>query len=392
MATSTFRFRAPIARRIADPLFKKKHGTERHLFLVPVREIPNDMPLDPNARRPNTNKRVYKKVEQSLLNKDGEPGTFHLKNKGLTIVAKSVEQVGDDLYDVKMVDGLHGVLDGGHTYDLITKHKGKPHLPEEQFVQVEVRVGIPEEWIPEMARGLNTSVQVQDMSLDNLAGAFEWIKEYLEKESYYGEIAWSENDPGEYDARDIVSIMYMFNVDLFPNNKDDLPVAAYEKKSLALKAFEEDPESFKRMKPILKDLLLLHDTIAKEARDLWNEGTPGGHGGKLAFMDEKNGKDFYFCFTSEEGPYRLFDGALYPILGAFRWFVELDQKTKKMRWKNGFKAVLKSWRKNAAELLRLTKQTSDQLGRNPNAVGKSRTFWAAMHTRVSRNDLLEQQA
>jgi hypothetical protein len=392
LATSTFQFRAPIARRIIDPNFKKIHGTERHLFLVPVQEVPDDLPLDPNARRPNTNKRVYKKVEQSLLNKGVEPGTFHLKNHGLIIVARSVKQLADeDHYEVKLGDG-HGILDGGHTYQLITKHKKIGDLPENQYVQIEVRIGLPDEWIPELSGGLNTSVQVQDMSLDHLAGAFDWIKKDLESEPYFKEIAWSENDPGAYDARDIISLMYLFNVDLYPNDQDDLPIAAYEKKSEALKAFERDADNFKRMRPILKDILELHDTIAKQARDIWNESKQDAKAGRLAFMDEGNGKDFKFHFIQESGPYQLYDGALYPILGAFRWYVERDAKTQKMRWRKGFKEVLKAWQKNGAQLLRLTKATSDQLGRNPNAIGKSRPHWTSLHTTLSRNDLLAQQA
>src|SRR6266480_1276837 len=275
MASSTFRFNAPIARRIIDPNFKKTHGLERHLFLVPVRDIPEDLPLDPNARRPNTNKRVYKKVEQSLLDKGVEPGTFHLKNHGIIVVARSVKQLAEDenMYEVKLGDG-HGVLDGGHTYKLITKHNKIGDLPENQYVQVEVRVGVPDDWIPELSGGLNTSVQVQDMSLDHLAGAFDWIKKALADEPYFNEIAWSENDPGAYDARDLISLMYLFNIDLFPNDQDELPIAAYEKKSEALKAFENDADHFKRMRPILKDILKLYDTIAKEARDIWNDSKP----------------------------------------------------------------------------------------------------------------------
>ena len=49
-----------------------------------------------------------------------ENGFFHLKNKGITIVAESVEQKGDNIYEVKMLENHHGILDGGHTYKLIT--------------------------------------------------------------------------------------------------------------------------------------------------------------------------------------------------------------------------------------------------------------------------------
>src|ERR1700674_4008615 len=100
-----FTFTAPLARRIPDPLFKNAYGLERHLFVVPVRTMPPDVPLDPNARRPNTNRRVYRLVEESLLNKSGEPGTFHLKNKGITIIARRVEARGDDKYDVFLNPG-----------------------------------------------------------------------------------------------------------------------------------------------------------------------------------------------------------------------------------------------------------------------------------------------
>ena len=77
---------APLARRIPDPNFKDSNGVERHLFTVPVKLLPKGFPLDPNARRPKTSRRVYQKVKDSLMNKDCEPGTFHLKNKGITVV------------------------------------------------------------------------------------------------------------------------------------------------------------------------------------------------------------------------------------------------------------------------------------------------------------------
>ena len=66
--------------------------------------------------------------------------------------------------------------------------------------------------MPEIAGGLNTSVQVQDMSLDNLEGLFEWIKDELKSEPYFERIAWKENQPGEFDARDIVSLLTKLNI------------------------------------------------------------------------------------------------------------------------------------------------------------------------------------
>lgn len=392
MADTSFRFRPTYARRIPDPNFKNTHNAEKHIFLMPVGELPSGIGLDPNARNPNIRKRVYRQVEESLLNKDeSEPGTFHLKNKGIVMIAATVQQVGDNKYDVTMQTGVHGIVDGGHTYALIQKNRTDGALPENQYVFVEVRVGIPNDWIRDIASGLNTSVQVQPMSLDHLAGAFEWIKKELKPEPYYQVIAWSENDPGEYDARDIISMLYILNAELFPNDKDDHPVAGYEKKSLVLKEFENKGTSFERMKPILKDIVRLHDIIRLEARHLYNKET-GGKGGRLIFVDHRKRGKFVFPFTGAEDDYRLMNGALYPMLAAFRWYVEFDPVTLKMCWRDSFKDVVQAWRGLGAELMRATNHTSNELGRNPNAIGKSRNHWSNLHARIAKHDLMARQA
>ena len=57
-------------------------------------------------------------------------------------------------------------------------------------------------------------------------------------------------------------------IDEFPNNVTEHPVMAYEKKSKALELFAHKPEAFEKVRPILQELLKLHDTISLEARDL----------------------------------------------------------------------------------------------------------------------------
>jgi hypothetical protein len=81
-------------------------------------------------------------------------------------------------------------------------------------------------------------------------------------------------------------------------------------------------------------------------------------------------------------------GALYPILGAFRWFVVLDPKTLQVTWRDGFDSVKEAWGRDGPDLLKATKQMSDELGRNPNAIGKSRPHWANLHTIMAKKDLM----
>jgi len=384
---NTATFAATTARRLPDPNFKELYSMERHLLVVPVRSLPRGVPLDPNARKPKTSKRVYQKVRESLFNKDCEPGTFHLKNKGITIIAQKVTSKDNDQYEIAMLDGVHGIVDGGHTYTLITEAQGSEDLPEEQYVNVEVRVGVPDTWIPEIAGGLNTSVQVQDMSLDNLAGAFDWIQNELNNEPYFDQIAWSENDPGEFDARDLVALMTMFNVQLHPNDSDEHPVFAYEKKSRALSEYEKHMDAFKLMQGMLKDILRFHDIVRSEYYAIWNEGIDGGKAGNLAFSEKKRKGTWILPFAGKKTEYRMVNGALYPILAAFRWHVETDQLTGEIRWRDGFPAIISAWHDCALPLLKATHEMSNSLGRNPQSVGKSRPHWGNLHNLVAKRDL-----
>jgi hypothetical protein len=383
--TAVFTFRTKFARRVPDPVFGEEFNMERHFFFVAVQDVPPGLPMDPNARVPNIRRTVYKEVRESLLANDGR---FHLKHKGITIVAAGVEKKNDHLYAVNLPSG-HGILDGGHTYTLITQEQENGRLPENQFVKFEIITRAPNDWIPEMAGGLNTSVQVQDMSLDNLKDLFEWIKEIINDEKYAQDIAWRENEDKEFDARDIVSILTCFNIDEFPNDiSDTQPVIAYEKKSAALKLYEEKIESYKKLAPIVKDILTLYDLIRADARDHWNEA--GGSFGNLAFVEHRN-KGFYLPFAGRKVDYRLSTGALYPILAAFRWMVETDKKSNSFQWRGGFSAIEHLWRESATELLKMTKQASEELGRNPNAIGKSRNHWANLFARVAMRDLLSRR-
>jgi hypothetical protein len=379
MPKQTFLLPAAIARRAPDPVFAEDHGITRHILFVPVRNVPNGIPMDANARLPNIDRHVYREVEDSLLNKDVVEGTFHLKHKGITVLAEKVEQDGKDMYGVT-ISSSQGIVDGGHTYELIKKHLVEGDLPENQFVKFEILTHIPQEWIPEIAGGLNTSVQVQAMSLANLAEKFEWIKEELHEEPYFKKISWKENEEGDIDARDIISFMTCFNIDQFPNNKDTHPIVAYERKSLALQLFLKYPDTYKRLRPILKNILVLHDTIRRDSREYWND--TGGKFGHFAFVEQRK-KGFTFPFTGEQSEFRLMNGALFPMLAAFRWMVEEDPKTKKIRWKGGFREVLRLWRSCAHELVKATKQANDEYGRNPNAIGKSRSHWSNLYRNVA---------
>jgi hypothetical protein len=146
----------------------------------------------------------------------------------------------------------------------------------------------------------------------------------------------------------------------------------------------EHAENYKRLRPILNDILILHDTVSAQGRDLYNEGG-GKKGGKLKFMEGvKSKKIFQFPFIGEEREYRLSGGALIPMIGAFRAAVEIDSGSGNIVWRRGFAEILKLWQQTAKDLMEATQETSEELGRNPNAIGKSKKHWAFLHNLVFR--------
>ena len=324
----SFIFKVRFARTIPDPAF---NGLKRHIFVVPVQSLPEGLPTESNARSQNTRTQVARKIRDSLFNIDCESGTFHLKNNGITIIAASVKRStqDDSMYKVEMEDD-QGIIDGGHTYRIIVDALAGADLPE-QFVTVEVLIGVEGNWIPDISSGRNTSVQVQPISLDNLAGKFDWMKDELRHEPYFDEIAWSENDPGEFDARDLVALLCLFNIDIHSNDAESHPLYAYSQKAQALKRFAKNPRSFEKMRSILRDILQLHDTIRHDYLSIWNS-QHGGRAGGMSISENKRKGEWKFIFSGNTSEYRMVNGALYPILGAFRWFVETHPKSGLAYW------------------------------------------------------------
>jgi hypothetical protein len=394
MTATKIVLRPAFARRIPDPVFQADPTIVHHIFWVPAHTLVDDLSYGPNARRPNIRKHVYRKVDESLMNESCLPDTFHLKNLGISINAHAVTKLSDNEFEVDLPDPeQHGVLNGGHTLELITRRIKDGSIPRNQFLKVEVRTGVPATWLAEVAGGLNTALQVEDMSLDDLKGAFEWIKGDLRTEPYFGTIAWSENDKGEYDARDLVSLLTCFHIGRYPNDQGVHPIEAYEKKSKALDAFRDDFENtngteFLRLRGIMKDIFRLHDIIQIEFAPTHMKN--GGKPRALGIMDKKpedGPATFPFIFTGKTAKLRLQTGALYPILAAFRWMVDEDEKGL-YRWRGGFDNVLARWKDTTPELIRKTLERSRELGANSNAIGKSRTHWDTLHQTVAFRDLM----
>jgi hypothetical protein len=391
---STILLRPRFVRRLPDPFYNSTHGTERHIFFIAVADVPNGISLEPAPRNPKVRWDVYKDVQSSLLDVDCTPGTFHLKNSGITVVARDVRKVDDDEYEIKLGSG-HGIINGALTYRLICDALRDPDLdiPKQQFVKIEVLTRVPDEWIGEISSGLNTSMQGQAESLAALGDALAWLRSDLKNEPYFDSIAWTENERGDCNVQDILCALTCFNTVSYPNTGSVHPVATYEKKSVVLSSFAEDYKtnggrSYRRLRPIIKDILTLHDTIQLEFPKLCENVEQDAP----ELVEHAKKSPYEFAFLQARSTERLARGALYPILAAYRWMVEDDPDADTVRWRGGFDNVVKRWRDTGARLIAQTVDKSREVGHNPDAIGKSPSHWGALHKEVAFVDLMAQQS
>ncbi len=399
---ATFTLKAHTPRRLPDPIFP---NCVRHIFMCAVQDLPGGLPKGANPRtQDDIDRGIYRDVKRSLFNEECTPNSFHLKNKGITILAEDVQKHEDEgTLTIRFASEGQGIVDGAHTYELIVSNQGEltdanatRELPIHQFVKIEVLTGIANGLVTEIAGGLNTAVQVQRMSLADLDNKFDWIKEELEVAGLQTFIAFKQNEmiaeEKMYDVRDIIRLLDLFNIIEFPNNGVSYPVRAFTSKESVLKHYlDKDKnklsyaDNYKKLRPILKDILILHDTISAQARERYNDGG-GRRAGRLKFVEgpTKSNKKFKFPFIGEECEYRLSGGALIPILGAFRAAVTFNEPDNTIGWRNGFDSVLRLWQETGKELMEATQETSEELGRNPNAIGKSKKHWAYLHNLLYR--------
>jgi hypothetical protein len=380
--TGKLTIKAAYSRKYPDPLNRSVDGDplniEHHILLTRAIDVPINISKAPNPRAQNTDRSIYEEVRESLDNTADL--SFHLKNKGITVLARHVEYSADKKnVDIYLGEG-DGIVDGAHTHQIIIEALEAETCPENQYVKFEILTGIPSDMAPEITGGLNTAVQVDKASLMNLKGDFDWLKKILKKTDFGERIAYKMNEDKPYDIRSIIAIMTVFNINKFPYPGPH-PKDAYVSKARCLELYNDDQQSFEMLGPILVDILLLHDYIHIQSRELWNTKVGGKAGGMIGlFTPKKKRSNYPLAFTGIEIPHKLYDGALYPMLGAMRFLVEQKPDQSVYSWKlKSFDKVKTFFDEIAPELVATTYNTSLIYGRKPNPIGKDENHWDNMY-------------
>src|SRR5262249_23047515 len=135
----------------------------------------------------------------------------------------------------------------------------------------------PAHVIKEMARGLNTGIQVTASTLADHRGEYDWVKDELRSAPYFDSIAFRQNADGDVSVEDVVRILEAINVLEYPGLEGKHPLSSANERSRTVARFLARADQFMALRPILRDVLQLHDTISFEAWDLWRASREG-HG------------------------------------------------------------------------------------------------------------------
>jgi hypothetical protein len=380
---------------LEDP---QQQGHDAFIGYIKVINLPFDnLPLEINPRAQNLNSRVAKQIENGLV-EDSE--VFHLLNRGLTITALSANyDPKKEILDLEMAGENYGNLDGAHSFAVIRKNVQPFLTPQDgveappymnAYVPFKILTGIKGELVVDVAAALNTSAQVHEESLANLAGDFDWIKE-LFKDTKFGKlIAYRENENSNLfpiDIREVIALLTMFHQKF--ESSDTPPIQSYASKGRCLQLFREDPAGFKKLSNIAIDICELYDFIHFRFAEVYEQiGGLSGSGTedlrkskqtKLAKVTgvKKFDEGFDLHYLGRLATYRLSDGWIYPALAAMRGIV--GYRGEFARWKMKPQIAFDSL---ANSIVKATLETSRQLGKSPNAVGKSQTHWIALHEKI----------
>ncbi len=347
-------------RRIETP-YERKQGYRNYVAVIDARHLPDLTDWrEINVREAKTRGRVPNAIRSSFDEKADE---FLFMNRGLVIAADKVnfkEAPGEKHLDLILVDPeIHGLLDGGHTVEIIT--------------------GFDRETISDVVEARNTSNQVRDESLANLRQEFEPLKDVLRPHKYFELIAWSEYEElatgkaKPIDVRDIISYLIAFDTGAFSSTTQ--PLIAYKDKRACLQHFQQHPHRLQRLYPLLPDILLLWDEIHSNWQAWYGEGRKeeAGISGRFLNLTAILEASETLFFKGTTVKYRMPEAYKYPILSALRAAVKV--KGSGARWSTDPFNLLQETGPQLAKIVGNTVRTTH----NPNKVGKDVGTWSSCY-------------
>lgn len=386
------KFKVDSLRTLTSP-YKRTDKDETSLetiyyLLINMKDLPDDIPMDVNPRVPKMGTNVAKRLIKAVV----EPETdFYINNRGIIIAAKSLSfnsaesEVTIDIgnQDDENDKFNYGILDGGHTYTAIIQNRDKIPKDIEKFVRMEVITNVVN--ITRLSDARNTSVQVSDIALFNLEDSFEDVRRAIQEQPYADKIAYKDNENKPISISELLRLMYAFDVEKYPDD-NIAPIQSYSGKAQVFKRYRDAFKSvfYKSLTKQLPKLVDLYDLIEREVGDKYveykkNLGVSIPRFGAVKGVEsvEKGTKTE---FLENETYYSVSSGYIYPIFGAFRSLLKIDEETGKVYW---LYDPIEIWGEVGTSIVQNTFETSS----NPQLAGKEKQLWLSNYRIVETQSL-----
>lgn len=353
---------------------------------------------------------VAKGIEQTITE---SPEDFYLANRGMTIMAKSLE------YDAKK--GImrlritnpecQGSADGATTDAVISKvqtrvawemlndrnatfvdfinslenreqwEKLVPDYLKQARLHLEIHTDLEDrDRIASLVGGRNTSRQVKSWSMADFTGMFDWLKDILEKdEAFAGKIGWEENSGKDITVLDVLSIINLFHPEFDDQdaNGDKAPTISYSNKGKMDTRLENEDilKGYTKLARVIPDILKLYEYAYSEFAIMFDKAYAGN--GRLGGRNGVKPRTIELPFTGAKSNYEISDGYLFPLLASMRALVAHEPK---IHWAaEPFEFLSKHGPKLIVELM---EQVKAQGGGNPTVAGKRKLVYTALHAKA----------
>lgn len=391
--------------RFENPDGRKRNTTVYHAYPCLSDWVGRALPDDVNPRsheEESLRSPVAREIEKTILER---PDEFVRANRGSTIVAEDVEfdeKTGKMAIIIKD-PANQGVADGGTTDAIIARVQrqlleNKPlseiapdDMPEQlktARIHLEIWMGLTDrEQIAPLVAGRNTSRQVKQWTLADFQGKFNWLKEdVFGPKSQFGEkIGYEENSLAELNVLDVLAFLTVFHpeYDTVTEGEDvKTPTIAYSGKG-RLEQRLQDPETeegYKNLAPIVEDILALYEhiysTFDTQYVKAYGKGARLGRRYGVRPLDDKN--PLKLPLTGKTSLYRIPSGYLFPILNGFRALVGY-RRTGEAFWRKEPQAF---WNEHGSKLVRTLMTQAEELGGNPNRVGKQGSVYSSLYDKT----------
>jgi hypothetical protein len=389
-------------KRLKDPFGGGIHHLEAFLpFSEAVKLDRGNANVRPPADRKPLNAMV-ETVEET-------PQTFHIKNRGITYLCDrfsfdnsqrkltiSVPRVVEGSPDLEEFEPRFGIADGGHTFEVIkrTVEKVADYKKLDDWSEPFVRIhfvgteGDDLDDIDKVVEALNTSLQVQQYTLDEYQNKFEELKEALRKANFDVDlIAFRENEDREWHVIEIIQRLACFLKDRWQLTQ---PASMYKSKTKALESYKDDATrgEFRKLFDVISDVISFPEFIQAELSR--GELVQRRSLGRLKAVKPLK-KPYCRPGTTYETDHRMDMAALLPMAAAFRELLTL--KGDRYRWRVDPK---EAFRRCAADLYQVLVTRSSK-ARVASHLGTDMEYWGACVPIVMRvkdqmvEELLTQQ-